>query len=174
MIWAIIVLMVLGLAGLAGYLLWRRSRKKQEYDEQFAYTTKHGIRVKLSERMKDLPVEDVEEWTEDVVNFWFDAKGCSKEESYKYLARVTVFMYDQDDLICDGVRVEGLLWPSSFKIEMATLYGEHLDPEKYTPYKKVKSLFRHETSHVIAGYVGKVKMTNEIHHALFAEVKLGA
>lgn len=171
----VMALVVLGFGGLVAYIVLRQKKKKEDYNKQFNYTTKHGIRVKLSDETAHIPASDFEEWTEDVVNFWFEAKGYSKEKSMSYMKKISIFMHDKEHLNRAGMKVNGILWPSKFEIECATLPRNWVEGESsQTPYKRVKSLFRHEVSHVIAGYVGKVKMTNEVHHALFAEVGLGA
>lgn len=172
----VLAVVVLGVAGLITFLLLKQKKKKEEYNEQFTYTTKHGLRVKLSEKTADIPITDFEDWTEDVVNFWFGAKGWDRNKSLAQIKKISIFMYDQEYLNRAGIKVNGITWPSKFEIELATLpKGWSDDPTAtYTPYMKVKSLFRHEVSHIIAGWVGGIVFDNEIHHKLFADVKLGA
>lgn len=169
-------LAVLGVGGLVAFLVWKQKKKKDDYNKQFTYTTKHGLRVKLSEKTADIPASDFEEWTESVVDFWVEAKGWAKVKSLAQIKKISIFMYDQEYLNRAGIKVNGITWPSKFEIECATLPKGWVDGSdaSYTPYKKVKSLFRHEVSHVLAGYAGKIAFSNEAHHALFAEVKLGA
>lgn len=172
----VLALAVLALGGLIAFITLKQKKKKTDYNKQFNFTTSHGLRIKLSEKTADIPASDFEEWTEDVVNFWFEAKGWSKEKSMAQMKRISIFIHDQEYLNRAGIKVNGITFPSKWEIEMASLPKGWTDDSEaaYTPYKKVKSLFRHEVSHVLAGYVGKVQFDNEVHHKLFAEVKLGA
>lgn len=153
----------------------KRKQKQKDFNKQFNYTTVHGIRVKLSERLKDLSHNDIEYWTEDLVDFWFKTKGWDKDKIYKAISYITLFMYDQEYLERVGQKVNGVTWPSSSVIELATLHKAGLDQSIFTPYHKVKSLFRHEVSHIIVERAGGIICGNgEEHHRLFKEVKLGA
>lgn len=168
---AIIVGVLIATLGAGAFFLIRHLRSKRKKAAQFDFTTKHGIDVKLSPELSDLKPEAVEEWTESVVSFWEEKRGWSREKMLKNLAKVGIFLYDEPYLNRAGIKVNGITWPNKFEIEMATLPKEG---SSQTAFGKVKSLFRHETSHVLAGYVGGVVFDNAIHHALFAEVKLGA
>lgn len=135
------------------------------------FTTSHGIDVQPSPAMASLDAATVEAWTESVVDFWQQKKGWARKDMLEMLAKVSIKMYDQEWLGRAGIKVNGITWPDSFLIEMAVLPKEGV---AQTPLQRVASLFRHETSHVIAGYVGQYPWDNDVHHQLFAELGLGA
>jgi hypothetical protein len=134
------VVLVAVIVGLAVFFLVKLKQKKKNFNKQFSYTTKHGIRVKLSEMLKDLPQSDIEAWTEDVVEFWFQTKGWDRNQSYKAISFITLFLYDLEYLNRASGKSNGLTWPDSSMIELATLHKAFLDQSIYTPYSKVKSL----------------------------------
>ena len=72
-----------------------------------------------------------------------------------------------------GTKVNGIFWPAKFEVEISTLKRTDQN-ETYYAATKVYSLFRHELSHVVAGYVGGIKFDNDVHHEIFAKAKLGA
>jgi hypothetical protein len=169
----ILITTLLAFAGVGIFLLIRYLKSRKEEEAKYDFTTKYGTKVMLSPELKMLTPEIIESWTDSVVSFWHGKRGWDKEKSYKMIGRAKVEMYDELYLERAGIKVNGILWPSSFLIEMATL------PKgtNSTPLKKVASLFRHETSHIVCEYVGGVKSGKnfgEIHHELFAEVGLGA
>lgn len=163
---------ILGIVILAIFIgvIFLITKNKKKFD----YITKHGIKVKLSKQLENLKKEDVELWTDDVVNFWFDKKEWAKLKSYNVIKNISIYLYDEIFIVRGGQKVNAMSFPDIYRIDMATLYKEELNSKLYTPYKKVRSLFRHEVSHFIAGYVGGVEFDNEIHHKLFQEVELGA
>ena len=162
--------------GVFVYLKLRADKKKQIYNEQFDFTTKHGIRVHLSSQTRNIKQEAFEDWTEKLVDFWEKKMNCDRDESLKHLSKTSVLIYDQVYLERFGVKVNGILHPARYEIEIATIPPEKDKDKKYinTPYKRTKSLFKHEASHIIVGYVGGFKMDNDIHHDIFRGVKLGA
>lgn len=171
----VIVITVVSLLAVAAgvtVLIIKSIRSKKRKEAEYSFTTKHNIDIKLSSEVSDITPAEIEEWTESVVDFWYDAKGWSKEESYKVLSKVDIFTYDELYLNRAGIKVNGITWPNTYTIEMATIPTNLSDT--YRHKDKVKSLFRHEVSHVIAGFVGNVAFDNKTHHDLFAEVGLGA
>lgn len=174
--WIIGPVLLLAAGGLAAWLIIKRKKRIEKHNQQFDFTTKSGLKIKLSEKTSGITQVEVEEWEDSVVDFWKEAKGWDAELSRKMLGKIEVFVLDETFLNRAGIKVNGITYPGSakFTIEMASLYKEGLDPAVYTPYKKVKSLFRHEVSHVLASTVGRVPFNNEVHHKLFADVGLGA
>jgi hypothetical protein len=171
----IVILIVTLLAFAAGgiYLLVRYLKKKKEEEEKYDFTTKYGIRVMLSPQTKGITSEVFDMWSDSVVDFWHEKKGWSKEKCYKRLAKTEIEIYDVEYLERAGMKVNGIMWPSSFLIEMASFSKGTTT----APIKRIASLFRHEVSHIIAGYVGNLEAGpngGEYHHKLFAEVGLGA
>lgn len=163
---------VLGIAGIAAFLILKNKKKKKEYNAQFDFTTKHGIRVRLSEQTKNITKETFEGWTKDVVEFWKEVKDWDTDKSYKVLSKTAIFMYDEPYLNRAGIKVNGITFPARYTIEIAALPKTNITEQ--TIFNRVSSLFRHETSHVITGFVGGIPFDNEVHHKLFAEVRLGA
>jgi len=171
----LIIAGVLVVSGLIVFAIVWSIKKKKENEIQFDYVTKHGIKIKLSPLLQDLKAEDIESWTDDLVNFWHEVEGWDKESMYAEIKKTSIILYDELYLERGGIKVSGITWPYSYKIEIATLYKPELDQAVYTPFKKVKSLFRHEESHVIVGKMATdIPYDNEHHHALFAEMGLGA
>jgi len=164
---AIISVSTAAIVGLIVFFIVLRRRKKVQFD----FTTKDGIDIKLSPLLSGLAAETIEEWTESVVLFWEQAKGWDRKSSLRTLAKVSIFLYDELYLDRAGIKVNGITWPNKFEIEMATLPKQK---SLQTPFEKVKSLFRHEISHILAGYVGGFSFDNDAHHVLFGEVGLGA
>lgn len=169
----IIIAALLGIAGVGTYLLIRHFKKKKEKEEKYDFTTKYGIRVMLSPQTKGISVDVFDMWSDSVVDFWHEKKGWNKEKCYKRLAKTEIEIYDKEYLERAGWKVNGIMWPSSFLIEMASF------PKgtEQASIKRIASLFRHEVSHIIAGYVGNLEAGpngGEYHHKLFAEVGLGA
>lgn len=172
MLIATIILSILVIGAGIFLLVWHL-RKKNKEKVGFDYTTKYGIRVKLSQSVVDIKSETFDEWTESVVNFWENAKGWPKNKSLKVLSGVAIIIYDYVFLNRQGIKVVGITHPFSWQIEIAAIPKEG-SPETYKPFDKVKSLFRHETSHVLAARAGDIPFDNEVHHKLFADMGLGA
>ena len=176
----IIILGVLVLVGggiILAILLIKKSKNKKLNggDIDFSFTTKHGIRVKLSPLLQSLKPADVEVWTENLIQFWHDKKGWNKEIMYKEIGKSFIIMFDEIYIIRDNREVNALTWlPVVPKIEIATLYKPEFDQSVYTPLMKVESLFRHEESHVIVAKMDSTLSLTEGHHALFKEIGLGA
>jgi hypothetical protein len=144
---------------------WFRAIKRK-----FHYVTKHGIYVVMGKVNKPSKLE-VEEWTDEVVEFWTDLefesgakKGprkLSKEEVENALQGLTIFFHDKEALSVLGRLVRGYSWGR----EIAIGYR----PDK--PY--IRSLVRHEESHPVLGENGE-GWDEAYHHQTFTAVKLGA
>jgi hypothetical protein len=167
----LIVLAALALVGGAVTLIVLRLRAKRKEKVQFDFSTKHGIDVKLSPMFDGVTAVPFEKWTEDLISFWNEKRGWDRNKMLSCVSKVGIFLYDELYLERSGVKVNGVTWPNRYEIEMATKPKED---SGQTPFEKVKSLFRHEMSHVLVGHVGEIPFDNETHHALFAQVGLGA
>lgn len=168
----LLVIAALGAAAAVIYFVIKNKKRKEEYNNQFDFTTKYGTRVKLSPRTKDISKEVFEGWTDSVVGFWEENKNWGKEKSYKIIGKTAIFVYDEPYLNRAGIKVNGITFPAKYEIEIAALPKINITDQ--TIFDRVESLFRHETSHVITGFVGGVPFDNEGHHKLFAEFGLGA
>ena len=164
----------LSFIGFAIYMLLRYFKNKKIEEEKYDFSTKYGTRVMLSPQTKDYTPEMFEEWTDSMVDFWYDKKGWSKEKSYKMMAKTEVEMFDVHTLeMVNGYRASGRMWPGSFLIEITTFNKD----EDEASVRRVASLFRHETSHIVAGWVGRLEAGpngGECHHKLFKEIGLNA
>jgi hypothetical protein len=169
----ILVTVLLGAVAAGTYFLIRHLKKKREEKEKYDYTTKYGTRIMLSSQTKGISVDIFEAWSDSVVDFWFEKKGWSKDKCYKKLAQTEIEVFDTEYLERAGVKVSGIMWPSTFLIEISTFPKGSV----VASLERIASLFRHEVSHIIAGYVGNLEAGpngGEYHHKLFAEIGLGA
>jgi hypothetical protein len=167
----ILVTILIGVIGVGIFFVIKHLKNKKE--GKYNFTTKYGTRVMLSPQTEGITKEVFEMWSDNVVNFWCNLYGWNVEKCYKRLSQTEVGIYDEKYLERMGYKVNGIMWPSSFFIEIASL------PKccNTASIKKIASLFRHEVSHIICGYVGNLPAGpngGEYHHKLFAEVKLGA
>lgn len=166
----IVIIVALIVVGIGIYLVIRHL--KQE-DDKFDFATKYGTKFKLSPAMEKLSVEIVEEWTDEIVEEWNDKMLWNKDEMYNILKKTKVILHDSINVEGGGIVAKGLVWPHSLIVEIATLS----EKDSVRPFDKVKSLFRHEVSHIICEFVGGVKSVErfgEEHHRLFKQVGLGA
>jgi hypothetical protein len=169
----ILVAVLLGVVGAGVFFLVRYLRDKKREEEKYDFTTKYGTRVMLSPQTQGITKEVFEMWSDSTIKFWCDLYGWSVEKCHKRLSQTEIEIYDKEYLERAGWKVNGIMWPSSFLIEMASLPKG----SDTASVKRIASLFRHEVSHIIAGYVGNIPAGpngGEDHHKLFAEVKLGA
>ncbi len=158
----IIGLVLTAVAVGVGILIWKIKKK-----DKFDYITKHGIKLNLSPQSYFLTKEVAEEWTESLIYFWNDKEGWDKKTIIKAVSDVKISLYDKLYLNRYGIKVNGVTFGND--IEIATMPK----PGTYKIYDKVKSLFRHEMSHVIVSYMG-IPIDQEIQHKLFDKDGLGA
>jgi len=168
----IILVSVLASAIGAGVFFLIRYLKKNE-EKIYDYATCYGTRIILSPQTKNVSVSVFEAWTESVVCFWAEKNGWDKEQCYQKLSQTEIEIFDAEYLERNGYKVSGLVWPSTFLIEVSTF------PKGKSQASMVRlaSLFRHEVSHIIVGYVGNLEAGpngGEFHHKLFADVGLEA
>lgn len=169
----IIVAALLAIAGAGVYFIVKHFKRKKAEKEKYDYTTKYGTRIMLSPQIKSVSVDVFELWSDSVVDFWHEKKGWSKDRCYKKLAQTEIEIFDAEYLERNGYKANGLMWPSTFLVEIST-FPKGGDTASLP---RVASLFRHEVSHIIAGYVGNLEAGpngGEYHHKLFSEVGLGA
>jgi len=168
----IVTILLATIAGLA-YLLIRNLKKNKRKETIYDYTTKYGTRIMLSPQTKNMSVDVFEAWSDDVVTFWHENMGWDVEKCFEKLSQTEIEIFDSEYLERNGFKASGLMWPSSFLIEISTFpKGEDV-----ASTERIASLFRHETSHIMAGYVGNLPVGpngGEYHHKLFAEIGLGA
>ena len=133
-------------------------------------TTAHGIILYLSPKMRLLPFGTVEEWTLSVLQHWKKCMNWDIAEMRKVLKGIKIHMYDKEYLEISDRKVKGAAQGKS--IWMATIPKKGSET---TPFKIVKSLFRHELSHILVyKFSPNRHMDEEAHHELFRETKLGA
>jgi hypothetical protein len=150
-----------------------RYLKSKKTEEKYDYTTKYGTRIMLSPQTKNMSVSIFEGWSNSVVNFWTEETGWDKTKCYEKLSYTEMKIFDAEFLERNGSKVSGLVWPNTFLIEVSTFPKG----ESQASITRLASLFRHEVSHIIAGYVGGLEAGpngGEFHHKLFAEVGLKA
>lgn len=162
-----IALTVSILIGLLVYFLIIRKKDKRTA----SFITKSGISFFNSPRSKITP-GIIDEWTDDIANFWILQKKWDKGQIYKLFQDITVFLHDVEYLNVQGYKLNGAAWFYKNDIEISTFKKGTKDFD----LSRVKSLYRHELSHLICGHVGKVVSGDfgENHHKLFKEVGLGA
>lgn len=168
----IVVAVLLGIVGAGIFFLVRYLKKKKEEEDKYDYTTKYGTRIMLSPQTKGIFIDNFNIWSDSVIDFWFEKKGWDREAGYEKLSQIEIEIYDAEYLERSGVKVNGVIWPNSLLMEISTFPKG----EVVASFSRVASLFRHETSHVIAEHVGNLDpgLGGEYHHKLFAEVGLGA
>ena len=170
----IIPILVVLAVGIPIFFLIRSIKNKQkENDAQYNLETKYGTKVMLSAQTKNITKEMFEEWTNDLIVFWNDVKGWSKEECYKRIGNTKIKIFDENKITRAGKEVNGLAWLTDYLIEMSSFPPN----TKTASIARIKSLFRHEESHFICYYIGNIDPgpnSGETHHELFKEVKLGA
>ena len=162
----IISVVLIVIAAIVGIIIWR---VKSKHSLDFSFQTSSGIKVKLSPKAK-CTIDDFELWTDFVVSFWNEKEGWDRKEMLKLISKVEIILYDEIYIERSGMKVNGITWPNKYKIEIATYPKYELSPDK----NRIASLFRHEMSHLIVGYIGKIPFDNETHHKLFAKDGLGA
>lgn len=170
---AILIFIVLVLIT-TGFIFYMRSKKSEEQPvaEDFDLITKYGTKFKLSPHTKDITIVDVESWTDDIVDFWKEAKGWDPIKSSQIIGKIFFTFLDAEILVRMGKKINGIFYPSTFKAEFAVLPKNSTNSKLI--YDRTRSLFFHETSHVIASYVGNMPWDEQLHHSLFAEVGLRA
>ena len=136
----------------------------------FDFITNSGIRIKLSPIMNNLTSEEVGDWTNSIVDFWCSKKDWNEAEIRKELRTVDVLLYDEYYVVADGI-IGVAITRYNNEIIISTLPKPS---SNITPYEKVKSLYRHELSHIIVGKMATIPYTELAHHKLFEEVGLGA
>ena len=164
----IIIAIVAIILGVGIFFLVRYLTNKEKYD----LTTKYGTKILLSPQTKNIKVDVFNNWSDDVVDFWYKSKDWNKKECYEELSKMKVKIYDAEYLERSGYKVSGMMCPESSLIEISTF------PKgtQVASLERIASLFRHETSHIIAQFVGNLDpgIGGEAHHKLFAEVSLKA
>lgn len=168
----LISILVLVIIVVAIYLIIKHIKSKKNNVEEYDFITKYGTKIKLSPKAKgNISKKVIEDYTDDVVNFWYVKKAWSKEASYKIIGKIKVELFDVFYIQIGEDKYNGIFWASSFVMEISTL------SRKISLINRVESLFRHEASHAICEYVGKIRSKEkfgEDHHRLFKEVGLNA
>jgi len=166
-IFLIILLSVVVLA-LVGVLIWRLSQKDK------AIKTKHGTKLYLSPLSLSLGnvSKDIEQWTDELVNFWNKKQGWQKSEMYQLMGELKIYLFDAQYIERSGYKLNGAAWVFQRKVEISTFHKN----TNVCSLNRVKSLFIHEVSHCICELVGHMEpgKMGEEHHKLFTIVKLGA
>lgn len=159
------VLLAVGLCLLIRHL-------KNEQDIKYDIVTKYGTKIKLSESAKDINVKLFEEWTDSVVSFWVKNEKWPADKCYNLFNKIKIYIYDDQYIKRNGIKLSGAFWPSTNVIEITTV------PKNGTEFSllRVSSLFRHESSHALCQFVGNIAPGDlgENHHQLFAKFSLGA
>ncbi len=180
MVIIIVALLILLVGGLIAFFVVRNIKNKKipthpPLDNiNYSFITSHGIKVRSTAKLNDLNAGDIESWSEDLMMFWNQKLNCPIEDIKNCFAHTKIILYDEQYLERAGIKVNGITWAEDFVIEIATLLRPDQEINGYNSMQKVKALFRHECSHIILGYVGKVEFNNELHHKVFAEMGLGA
>jgi len=142
----------------------------------YPINTKCGLRIQLSPKTTYLTAKEIEQWVDELVQFWSQKKGWTEEAILGSIKDTKVDMYDQKFIrtviIKDGEHVEltvsAITYPVVKVISIATLPNGNLDTKK-----RVYLLFKHELSHIIASYLGGY-WDQDASHQLFTELGLGA
>lgn len=166
-------ILILVIVGIPIFFLLRKLKNEQDKkDIKYNIKTKFGTRIMLSPQTNNINKLTFERWTNELIDFWVNAISLDEKECYKRISVLKIKIYDENKIYRYKKFVNGLAWIGSNLIEITSFPPDNI----IASINRVKSLFRHEVSHMLCYYVGKIPSgpnSGETHHKLFKDVKLG-
>lgn len=156
-------------------VIFLRQKEVVDPQQKTVFTTKHQVIIKLSKKTEHIQPATFEGWLDELVQFWNEKQQWKQADILEKMRNITIVTYDSCYLTIPWdnesgeLKVSGVTYPVSQRIEIAALPTGNTA----TIEDRVKSLIRHEVSHMIIGGLGGY-WSNEASHTLFADVNLGA